>query len=79
MQIIGLRQAEQFLQQHVNGRGALQVAPACHLADILRRIIGHHDQMIAGRHIFARQHHIAVRRRIRRYDFCRAGAIFNIA
>ena len=39
MQIIGLRQAEQFLQQHMNGRGALQIAPARHLADILRQAL----------------------------------------
>ena len=63
----------------MNGRGALQIAPARHLADILRRIIDHHGQMIAGRHIFARQHYIAISRRIEWHDFCRAGAIFDIA
>jgi hypothetical protein len=36
-----------------------QVLAAGHQADLLMGIIHHHRQMIGGRHVLARDHHIA--------------------
>ena len=55
---------QQRLQQPLDMSGGQQIFAARHQIDALERIIHHHRQMIGGRHVLARQHHVAEQKRL---------------
>ena len=58
------RQVEQGLQQPVDMRRGEEINAAGNVGHAFRRIVNRHRQVIAGRHLLARQNDIAERGRV---------------
>ena len=58
MPIAGRREAQQFLQQAMNGGGVKQIEAAHDIADALRMIVDNDRQMIAGGRIPALENRV---------------------
>src|SRR5262249_43032487 len=59
MVVLGCRKAEQRLQQPMRARGLEQILPAHDMGHALQRVVDHDRQVVAGRRLLARQHHVA--------------------
>src|SRR5258708_8628678 len=65
MAVTRLRQAEQRLEQPVDGRCIKQVVSAHDVRDALRCVVESHCKMIARRRFLSREHHISPPRALR--------------